>query len=120
MSQRDNERGPQVVPPVPDSLPVDDDAGEMVDGKRHGYGTMVWPDGKKYVGEWKGGNRHGCGLVSWPDGQKYIGEWDGDLATGKAVLRKADGSLYIGDLVDSQRQGHGIQTFFRFSLDGEK
>ena len=55
--------------PVPDSLPVDDDAGEMVDGKRHGYGTMVWPDGKKYVGEWKGGNRHGCGLVSWPDGQ---------------------------------------------------
>ena len=62
----------------------------------------------------------GCGLVSWPDGQKYIGEWNGDLATGKAVLRKADGSLYIGDLVDSQRQGHGIQTFFRFSLDGEK
>ena len=51
---------------------------------------------------------------------KYIGEWDGGLATGKAVLRKADGALYIGDLVDSQRQGHGIQTFFRFSLDGEK
>jgi len=27
-------------------------AGEWFEDKRHGYGVMEWPDGRRYAGEW--------------------------------------------------------------------
>ena len=27
--------------------------GDILDGKRHGQGTYIWPSGEKYVGEWR-------------------------------------------------------------------
>ena len=27
-------------------------AGEWYEDKRHGYGVMEWPDGRRYAGEW--------------------------------------------------------------------
>ena len=90
---------------------VEDYTGDLVDGKRHGYGTERWPDGRQYVGQWHNGTRHGLGMVTWPNGQKYIGEWETDLAIGRAVLSKPDGSTYVGQFLDSQRDGMGTQTY---------
>ena len=36
--------------------------------------------GEKYVGEWKDGKKHGKGTMTFPDGSKYVGEWkDGEF-----------------------------------------
>jgi len=94
---------------------LDDDKeefkGGLLDGERHGYGVLKWPDGKQYIGDWRHGNRHGHGIVLWPDGQQYVGEWVDDLATGKAILSKPDGSIYVGEFKDSIRHGIGTQAY---------
>ena len=51
----------------------------MEGGKAHGYGTLTYEDGEKYVGEWKNGNCHGYGTHTWPSGTiKHSGEWVND------------------------------------------
>ena len=43
--------------------------GEWKADKKHGKGTMKWPDEKKqYEGEWFEGNMAGKGIFSWGDG----------------------------------------------------
>ena len=40
---------------------------------------MIYPDGRKYVGEFQYGERNGHGTLTYPDGRKYIGEFkDGE------------------------------------------
>ncbi len=41
----------------------------------NGQGTIISPDGRKYVGEFKNGKFHGQGTRTFPDGRKYIGEF---------------------------------------------
>ena len=49
--------------------------GDVVIGKPHGVGTVVYPDGNKYVGEWMNGLFHGQGIYTIAsDGYNYVGE----------------------------------------------
>ena len=41
----------------------------------HGYGILIWKDGKKYEGEFVNDKREGKGTFTWSDGRQYIGEW---------------------------------------------
>lgn len=45
------------------------------DDKKHGYGTFIWADGRKYIGEWKKGKQHGKGTFIKTNGQSRDGEW---------------------------------------------
>lgn len=63
-------------------------AGEILDGKRHGYGVQTYLSGAKYAGEWK---------FDFPDG------W--------GVIQAADGSLCVGRFEINQRHGSGVQFF---------
>ena len=36
--------------------------------EEHGYGTFVWSDGNKYIGQWRNGQMHGRGKYVWKDG----------------------------------------------------
>ena len=46
------------------------------------YGTFIFPDGAKYVGEFKDGKPHGQGTMTSSDGTKYVGEFkDGTYKT---------------------------------------
>jgi hypothetical protein len=49
--------------------------GQRKNGKFHGQGTMIFPEGYQYVGRWKEGKFHGRGTLTYPDGYKYIGRW---------------------------------------------
>jgi len=49
--------------------------GQWKDGKRHGQGTMTYPDGGKYTGQWKNDKRDGKGKMSYYKGDTYSGEW---------------------------------------------
>ena len=41
----------------------------------NGQGTLISPDGRKYVGEFRNGKFYGQGTRTFPDGRKYIGEF---------------------------------------------
>ena len=60
--------------------------GDVMIGKPHGIGTVVYPDGNKYVGEWMNGLFHGQGKYTISsNGYSYVGEfrvgslWNGTI-----------------------------------------
>ena len=60
----------------------------------NGTGTMVWPNGDKYVGEWKDGKIHGVGTLTWSDGTKYAGDWKNGKEDGIGTLTWPNGDQY--------------------------
>ena len=55
-------------------------AGECISGDcANGYGTVIFEDGNKYVGEGKNYKRHGQGTFTWAIGDQYVGEFINDL-----------------------------------------
>lgn len=47
--------------------------------KFHGVGSIVWPDGRKYVGQWRDGVIEGAGHMRWEDGSAYRGDFKDGL-----------------------------------------
>ena len=68
--------------------------GDVMIGKPHGIGTVVYPDGNKYVGEWMNGLFHGQGIYTTAsDGYSYVGEYRiGSLWNG--TMKGKDGTIY--------------------------
>ena len=67
--------------------------GDVVTGRPHGVGTLVYPDGNKYVGEFMNGLFHGQGIYTIAsDGYSYIGEYRiGSLWNG--TMKEKDGTI---------------------------
>ena len=67
--------------------------GDVVIGKPHGVGTLVYPDGNKYVGEFMIGLFHGQGIYTIAsNGYSYIGEYRiGSLWNG--TMKEKDGTI---------------------------
>ena len=63
------------------------------------------PDG--YVGESVQGKRHGRGVFVYPDGARYEGMWENDRANGEGSLIHSDGDVYTGSFVNDKAHGHG-------------
>ena len=62
----------------------------------NGYGTVVWDDGNKYIGNFKDGSLHGEGELTWAeDGEKWIGTWKNDKLEGKGEIIAWDGSTRV-------------------------
>ena len=67
--------------------------GDVMIGKPHGIGNVVYPDGNKYVGEWMNGLFHCQGIYTIAsDGYSYIGEYRiGSLWNG--TMKEKDGTI---------------------------
>ena len=67
--------------------------GDVVIGRPHGVGTVVYPDGNKYVGEWMNGLFHGQGIYTIAsDEYSYVGEYRiGSLWNG--TMKEKDGTI---------------------------
>ena len=48
-----------------------------------GYGTMYWPDGKKYTGDFINGKMDGKGILTFPNKDRYDGQFKNDLMHGQ-------------------------------------
>ena len=62
----------------------------------NGYGTPMWTDGTKYVGEHKNGKRHGQGTWTYPSGDKYVGEYKDGKRHGEGTYTQVDGTVGKG------------------------
>ena len=68
--------------------------GEVENGVPNGEGILTFPIyGDKYVGSWKNGKRHGKGEYIHPNGRKLVGEWKNDLPW-NGTDYKENGEIY--------------------------
>ncbi|KAL3909910.1 MAG: hypothetical protein SGILL_007902 [Bacillariaceae sp.] len=58
----------------------------------HGFGKMVYENGREYEGEWKSGRWHGFGRWKNPNGDEYEGNFDFDARHGQGVYRWKNGN----------------------------
>ncbi|MBO1223489.1 MAG: PDZ domain-containing protein [Candidatus Scalindua sediminis] len=90
--------------------------GDIVDGIKHGYGTMTYLDGRKYVGEFKNDNLDGQGRHTWPEGDVYVGEWKDNVRNGQGTQVWPSGDKYVGEWENDESTGLGTYSF----SNGEK
>ncbi len=50
--------------------------GDFVRGKKHGFGTYTWKDGRLYDGPFFEGKQHGVGKYIAVGGKTKIGKWE--------------------------------------------
>ena len=81
--------------------------GTWQEGKRHGQGTLTYPNGDTYVGAWQDDKRDGQGTYTVHDGQQYIGAWQDDKPYGKGAWVFPDGKQYVGEWRDEKPSGRG-------------
>ena len=67
--------------------------GQVVNGKRHGKGTLTWPSGSVYEGDWRDDKRTGKGKYTWSSGNVYEGDFVDGNFTGKGKKIWANGSV---------------------------
>lgn len=82
--------------------------GNLLNGQRHGEGTLFIKDGGKYEGDWKNNLYDGNGTLVLPNGDIYIGEFSLGFIHGNGKMFYPDGSYYKGDSVYGVREGFGL------------
>ena len=76
---------------------------------KHGYGTQVWPDNAKYVGEWRDGKAEGKGTFFHSNGDLFEGDFKQDKANGQGTYKHKSGQTYQGGWVDDLQEGEGTE-----------
>ncbi len=108
--------------------------GDFVQGKKHGHGSMQYPNGDKYAGSWLRNAKHGDGTYTYSNGDLFSGKWSRNQRTGKGAFVVAssgsqlvgswvkgklqhgrwvlaDGTVYSGAFSNNQPKGKGLFTF---------
>ena len=65
------------------------------------YGTKLYQNGAKYIGEWQNHKKNGQGVYTFSNGNIYIGEFLGDNIHGQGTYifnknAKRPGEKYVG------------------------
>ena len=76
--------------------------GEKFDGKQHGKGVQIFPDGTRFEGMWEHGYAKGFGTCVYSNGDVYEGMWDNSKHHGHGKLTKASGHSYVGDWFENE------------------
>eukprot|EP01017_Pseudomicrothorax_dubius_P022301 TRINITY_DN2407_c0_g1_i5.p1 TRINITY_DN2407_c0_g1~~TRINITY_DN2407_c0_g1_i5.p1 ORF type:complete len:381 (+),score=28.63 TRINITY_DN2407_c0_g1_i5:60-1202(+) len=63
--------------------------GQIVDGRKEGFGKLVYKKDCYYEGEWKNNKRHGKGKLYRRGMLVYDGEWQDDVFNGEGTLHYA-------------------------------
>ena len=76
---------------------------------KHGFGTQLWPDLTKYVGDWRDDFATGRGTFYYKNGDIYIGEFLKDKANGYGAFIHENGNRYEGFWRDDVQEGEGTE-----------
>ena len=110
--------------------------GRLVEGKPHGMGTMMYPDGDRFEGYFEHGLKMGQGKMTLASGHTFDGFWVRDRLNGlwcrpqaidirarsaviislKAISVR-DGDQYSGQFAMGKPQGQGVLVFGRTSTN---
>lgn len=82
-------------------------SGNFKNGKRHGLGRAIFPNGNLYEGEFFGGEMNGNGTLVYLEGKVYIGEFRKGFKEGYGKEQDRHDSCYEGEYVKDKRSGHG-------------
>lgn len=85
--------------------------GDLLDGKPHGVGKEVWPDGSSYEGMYHFGTRTGEGVFVWPDKSVYRGNFIDNEMQGYGIFEWGNGNKYEGMWNKSKMHGEGKYTW---------
>jgi len=83
---------------------------------KNGFGTYIFPNGEKYIGNTKNMKRNGQGTYFFTSGEWYNGTWKNNIRHGQGVNYFADGEKYDGQWIDGYRHGYGTHYY----VDGTK
>ena len=82
---------------------------------QNGQGTIITPDGEKYVGKFKDGKFNGQGTITSPDGEKYVGEFNDGKINGQGTYTIPNGTKYVGEWKDGKFNGTGNLYFSKWN-----
>lgn len=60
--------------------------GEILNGRRNGYGEMIYTNGDTYLGYWKDDKHEGTGTYTYFNGDKYVGNFNNNLKNGNGTF----------------------------------
>lgn len=86
--------------------------GRLVEGKPHGMGTMMYPNGDRFEGYFEHGLKMGQGKMTLASGHTFDGFWVRDRLNGTVTMVSPTGDRYQGSLGGNhQPQGQGRLVF---------
>ncbi|CAI2381275.1 unnamed protein product [Moneuplotes crassus] len=85
--------------------------GQWINDKRNGKGYERYKNNNIYEGDFKDGKAHGGGIFKWEAGETYNGQWHKGLKQGQGVWRGNEGEYYIGEWKESRTHGKGIYVW---------
>ncbi len=69
--------------------------GDWKNGKRHGFGIQLFPNGAKFIGNWKKNMAHGFGWLEYINGTSYEGKYE-DNCIIEGTLKYFSGTFFSG------------------------
>ena len=86
----------------------------------NGYGTFIYANGSRYVGNFSDGDPHGQGILYFSNGNRYLGDWAHNFREGQGKFIFVEGHEYTGGFYQNQFQGKGLMQYANGdSYDGE-
>ena len=77
----------------------------------NGYGTYIYPNQDKYIGNFTDGKPHGRGIIYFANGNKYIGHWVAEYREGEGKFIFIEGHEYFGQFKKNEFHGPGTMTY---------
>lgn len=84
--------------------------GEIENGVREGFGTLVHANDDAYVGEFVNGRASGFGNYEAADGSVMVGQYEDGSPNGPGTFIAPNGDVYQGVFVDGKAEGKILVT----------
>ncbi len=76
----------------------------------NGYGLLVMPDGKQYLGTFKNGKKEGSFVIETDEARIHC-SFQNDIQFSEGTIEYHNGDTYTGRMEDEQPNGTGVMKF---------